>query len=331
MAGNFSSIPVLDYTLLSTGRKDEFISQLRHALINVGFLYLLHPPVDKALIDDLIAYAPRLFELPQEKKDAIRMANSPHFLGYSRLGAELTKGATDQREQYDLATDFESPWKPGDPEYLRLCGPGQEERDLPGFKATMLRYLEQVETLSYELIALIAEALGLARTGLAAFFAGPPAIQHRAKVVNASASAQGVGPHFDAGFLTLLLQASPRGAGLQVQNRAGAWVAAPPVRDTFVAATRGLARATPHRVRSPPAAAPPRYSIPFFQRIAQGVRLTEHYAAVPVNYAEYALEPSGKVELIGRVKSHPDVAERHYPDLFKQFFPDGLPAQGKAY
>jgi len=53
------------------------------------------------------------------------MANSPHFLGYSRLGAEMTKGAVDQREQFDIATPLEDRWKPGDPEYIRLWGPSQ--------------------------------------------------------------------------------------------------------------------------------------------------------------------------------------------------------------
>jgi hypothetical protein len=38
------------------------------------------------------------------------MTNSPHFLGYSRLGVERTKGAADQREQFDIATPFENRW-----------------------------------------------------------------------------------------------------------------------------------------------------------------------------------------------------------------------------
>jgi hypothetical protein len=50
-----------------------------------------------------------------------------------------------------------------------------------------------------------------------------------------------------------------------------------------------------------------------------------------VNFSEFDQEPSGKVNLIGRIKSHPDVAERHYPQLFKQFFPRGLAPQGSAY
>ena len=128
MAGNFQSIPLLDYSLLSTDRREDFVLQLRNALINVGFLYLSNPPVDKEVIDSLLKYVPRLFDIPQEKKDAIRMENSEHILGYSKLGSELTKGATDQREQFDFATDFQCKWKPGDPEYLRLDGESQVSR-----------------------------------------------------------------------------------------------------------------------------------------------------------------------------------------------------------
>ena len=131
---NFTSVPILNYALLSSpDTRAVFIEQLRHALIDVGFLYLEHPPVSDALIDQVIAYLPRVFELPQERKDALRMANSPHFLGYSRLGVEMTKGAADQREQFDIATPFECAWKPGDLEYLRLWGPSQVRLRLPCF------------------------------------------------------------------------------------------------------------------------------------------------------------------------------------------------------
>ena len=126
MASNFSSVPILDYSLTSDpARRPEFLAQLRHALINVGFLYLANPPVAREDIDAVIAYAPRLFNLPQDAKDRIRMTNSEHFLGYSKLGTEITKGQTDQREQYDFATPYETRWKPGEPEYLRLWGPSQ--------------------------------------------------------------------------------------------------------------------------------------------------------------------------------------------------------------
>jgi len=241
VADNFTSIPILNYGLLSSpDTHPVFIKQLQHALINIGFLYLEHPPVSNALIDDVIAYLPRVFALPQERKDALRMANSPHFLGYSRLGVERTKGTADQREQFDIATPFECVWRPGEPEYLRLWGPSQwpEEEDVPGFKKTYLRYLDEVEKLSHEFVRLVAEALGLLPDGLAQFYDARERMQHRSKIVkyptrDEVASEQGVGPHFDAGFLTFLLQASDH-AGLQVQNLSGEWIDVPPRPYTFV-------------------------------------------------------------------------------------------------
>ena len=123
MASNFSSVPILDWSLATNPEsKQEFILQLRHALINVGFLYLSNPPVAREDIDAVIDYAPKLFDLPQGAKEEIRMANSQHFFGYSKLGAELTKGKTDQREQFDFATPYDNQWQPGDPEYLKLWG-----------------------------------------------------------------------------------------------------------------------------------------------------------------------------------------------------------------
>lgn len=66
-----------------------------------------------------------------------------------------------------------------------------------------------------------------------------------------------------------------------------------------------------------------------------------------INLAEYDREPSGQAVLVARVKcvsslhyavlccnllcvfddfrTHPQVAERHYPELFEKYFPEGLP------
>ena len=132
MTANFSSIPVLDFSLTNDqAHKPEFIDQLRHALINVGFLYLKNHTVPQEVIDDLIGYVPRLFDLPQEAKNKILMANSPHFLGYSKLCGEFTRGKADYREQFEFATPHQTRWRPGAPEYLRLWGPCQVCDHLP--------------------------------------------------------------------------------------------------------------------------------------------------------------------------------------------------------
>lgn len=90
-----------------------------------SFFYLANTPVPKSTIDSLISYIPRLFALPQEEKDRIAMRNNQSFLGYTRFGAEFTKGVTDLREQFDFASPYVSKWAPGKPDYLRLWGPSQ--------------------------------------------------------------------------------------------------------------------------------------------------------------------------------------------------------------
>jgi isopenicillin N synthase-like dioxygenase len=79
----------------------------------------------QALIEKVAHYAPELFSLPQAIKDRLTMRNSAAFFGYTRFGTEITKGAIDQREQFDFAEDFENEWSPGKEEYLRMWGNAQ--------------------------------------------------------------------------------------------------------------------------------------------------------------------------------------------------------------
>ena len=126
MTTNFSSIPILDFSLArDPAAKPQFLEELRNALTNVGFYYLKNHTIPKEDIDAIVSYVPRFFDLPEEEKERLRMVHSPHFFGYSRFGAELTKGKVDQREQFDFGTSVVSHWKAGDPEYLKLWGPSQ--------------------------------------------------------------------------------------------------------------------------------------------------------------------------------------------------------------
>ena len=126
MATNFSSIPVVDYSLASSPEtKPQLLAALRNAVTNVGFFYLANHSIPREDIDAVTAYCPRFFELPQDEKERIRMVHNAHFFGYSRLGAELTKGKVDQREQFDYGTSSAPRWKEGDPDFMRLWGPSQ--------------------------------------------------------------------------------------------------------------------------------------------------------------------------------------------------------------
>ncbi|RPB25227.1 Clavaminate synthase-like protein [Terfezia boudieri ATCC MYA-4762] len=291
MSSSFQSVPVLDYSLsLSSDTKPGFLEQLQYALLEVGFLYIKNTNIDDELIQKVISLGKAFFDLPEEEKLRLEMKNSPHFLGYSRLGNEITKHKTDWREQIDLATELPAP-EPTEPRYRLLRGPNQwpSESLLPGFRDTYTTYMNQMTDLSTRFVSLIAEAIGLPPNAFDKFFWQDPKRrkQDKLKIVKypdvatlpsgsgSGTETQGVGPHKDSMLSSYLLQATNH-RGLQVQNVAGEWIECPPIPGTFVVAigqgleamTGGVCVATTHRVLSPPAGSGARFSIPFFQGVS---------------------------------------------------------------
>ncbi|CAI6339666.1 unnamed protein product [Periconia digitata] len=153
---------------------------------------------------------------------------------------------------------------------------------------------------------------------------------------------QGVGPHKDSMLTSYLLQASDQ-PGLQAQNARGEWVDCKPIKGTLVVAigqgmealTNGVCASTTHRVLSPRKGEGARYSVPFFQ----GVSYDAQFEAMDVPEAVLKLRDEarkarkddveftfvkgkwghlGEATLMNRVKSHPDVGEKWYPELLAQ-------------
>lgn len=183
----------------------------------------------------------------------------------------------------------------------------------------------------------------------------------------AGTEGQGVGPHKDSMLSSYLLQASDH-RGLQVLNSKGVWVDAPPVDGTFVVAigqgleamTSGVCVSTTHRVLSPAAGTGARYSVPFFQGVSydaafESMEVPQHVFDLKNEYLRKEREKGGedevggaegeKVEftfkkeqferlgqatLMNRVKSHPDVGEKWYPDLLEEWKRRGV-VVGTAY
>ncbi|KAJ5227700.1 hypothetical protein N7489_008408 [Penicillium chrysogenum] len=239
MDSSFTSVPILDFSQVLSS-KPAFLASLREAL-NVGFFYLQNAPISVQTQEQFIEKALALFELPLEKKLEIEMVNSPHFLGYSRLGAEITALKPDYREQFDLATELPAPG-PNEPLYRNVVGPNQwpDETAIPGFREAFDAYLSEVSSLAELFPGLIAEALDLPSTAFDQVFDTPQ--QHKLKLIkyppppgtsNEESGFQGVGPHKDSGFLTFLLQGTPH-HGLEVQNKTGTWIPAPPLPGTLV-------------------------------------------------------------------------------------------------
>ncbi|KZS92251.1 Clavaminate synthase-like protein [Sistotremastrum niveocremeum HHB9708] len=363
MPASFQSIPVLDYSLALGPEKPVFLSQLRHALMNVGFLYLTNTSVPNSLVDQVREMSPKFFDLSQEKKDALGMVHSPHFMGYSRFATQMTKGIVDQREQFEFCVPYECRWKEGDPLYMRVWGPCQwpAEEDVPNFQHVFTEYGLAISRLSTHFLELICESVGLAPNALDPFLKDTVEPCHRGKIakypdtVPGSDSDNGVAPHFDPDFLTFLMQVTDQ-PGLQVQNQDGDWIPAPPIPYSWVVnigralntVTKNVVLATSHKALLPPPGTGARYSIPFLQGLNPHIRLSDYELDFPpeiialrdardgnnidsANYAEFETSCAGEANLVGRVKTHPEVAERFYPEYFAKYFPNGMPVQASAY
>lgn len=335
-------LPVLDLRGLETssGR-----AQLRQVTHEVGFFYLTGHGVPQELVDEVLAVARRFFALPMADKMAIEMVGSPHFRGYTRLGGELTEGRTDWREQIDIGPDL--PAVPGAgtgsiPAYLNLQGPNRWPPALPELRAVIERWDAALSAVGLRLLRQWALSLGAPGDVFDAAFGDHPATL--IKVVRypgrhgdvpaggASGSAddsagrsQGVGAHKDAGVLTLLL-VDPESRGLQVEDRDGTWIDAPPVPGAFIVnigellevATGGYLRATRHRVLALPGAAE-RISVPYFfnpalDAVVPQLPLPPALAAqargVTVDPNNPLFHTYGENSWKSRVRAHPDVAAR---------------------
>ena len=328
-----AGLPILDIGRFDRGGEDRlaFLTELRAAARGPGFFYLTGHGIAPDLIASLRRLAKQFFALPEADKLAIAMVNSPHFRGYNRAGLEHTRGKPDWREQIDIGPERQvARSEPGAPAWTRLQGPNQWPEALPDLRAVVLDYQQAVTDLAIRVLRAFAAALGQAEEVFEPIYT--PEAHQLLKVIRypgrSDDDRQGVGPHKDSGFVTVLLQDEQ--AGLQVQGEDG-WIDAPPIEGTFVInigeilelASNGFLRANVHRVVSPPGAAE-RLSIAFFL----GARLD---ATVPVLdlAPELAAEAGGLTQdplnplfhdvgrnyLKGRLRSHPDVAQRHHADL----------------
>ncbi|KAI1921699.1 hypothetical protein LOZ58_004234 [Ophidiomyces ophidiicola] len=352
---SFHTIPVLDLALArDPGTKPTFLLDLRHAVLEVGFLYIKNTGIDEALVLKVIAQAKDFFNLPLEKKLEVEMKNASSFLGYSKLGNEITRLKTDWREQLDLSTPQPHPG-PAAPLYHNLLAPNQwpDPQCVPNFRPVYEEYMKQMAAISMTFVSLVAEAIGLPPNAFNRFFDQDQ--QHKLKIlkypdlqalgVDGNEEQQGVGPHKDSMLSSYLLQASHH-RGLQVQNHLGEWIDCPPIDGTFVVAigqgleavTQGVCQSTTHRVLSPAPGSGPRYSIPFFQGISydatfESMAVPEHVKAlrqeinkrngvrqddIEFTFSKGRWGHLGEATLMNRIKSHPDVGERWYPTLLQK-------------
>lgn len=66
---SFTSVPILDLALAhDPATKPEFLEQLRHALMEVGFLYLKNVGISDEMFQQVITQGKAFFDIPMEEK-----------------------------------------------------------------------------------------------------------------------------------------------------------------------------------------------------------------------------------------------------------------------
>lgn len=329
-------VPILDLLRLEQGASERktFLSDLRSAARDVGFFHLSGHGIPTAEIEQVLDAARSFFALPEADKLSIEMVRSAQFRGYTRVGGELTKGKPDWREQLDIGVEREPiPQSPGAPAWTRLQGPNQWPAALPTLRPALLSWQAKVTEVAIRLLKAFALALEQPEDAFDPIYRDEP--NHRMKIVrypgrDSTGDDQGVGAHKDGGFLTLLLQDENKGLQVEYEDR---WVDVEPLYGTLVVnigellelASNGYLRATRHRVVTPPAGVE-RISVPFF--FSARLDATISVLPLPEELAAEAKGPAsdpdnpllrdvGSNVLKSRLRSHQDVARRHYADLLE--------------
>jgi isopenicillin N synthase-like dioxygenase len=270
----FQSVPVIDVGPLFNGSEEAAratAAQIRQASVEVGFFYVRGHNVPSRLMQDMLAQARQFFARPEAEKRRIQV-NKAHR-GYVPF-AQTTLGRA-YKPDLKESLNFAYPFQPGDP-YLAagkpLIGVNQWPDDEPLLRATAEAYYDAVFELGQRVLEGFALALDLERGFFRALYRRPlvrARLIHYPPQAEATAEGQfGAAPHTDWGCITVLWQDDV--GGLQVRNRSGQWIDAPPLPDTFVINigdmlerwSNDLFVSTPHRVVN--ASGRERYSIPVF-------------------------------------------------------------------
>jgi len=271
-----TSTPLSDFTQVPVVRLGaaDATREIVAACETVGFFYVVDhgvPTRDVAAIFDAARW---FFALPQRVRDALDVATSPNYRGYVPLGTKGPGVPKREVEAFQMMLDL----GPDDPDVRAdsvMHGPNRwpNDTDAPGvaaFRATMENFYAHETRLAHWLLDLFALGLGFPAGHFRPLFTKPLTqlrLLHYPPQPR-EGNAVGVEAHTDPGFFTTLLQDSV--GGLELRNRAGKWIAAPPVPDSFVVNvgdmmqfwTGGRFVSTPHRVANRNASG--RISIPFF-------------------------------------------------------------------
>ncbi|WP_233402198.1 isopenicillin N synthase family dioxygenase [Marinomonas ostreistagni] len=305
-----NSIPVIDVSTLIDGTNVQSVAEkIGYVCENLGFLYVVNHGVSKELMDKVKSYTKLFFDLPLGEKEKLNLEQSGEsFRGYipmygENVDPEYTK---DFKECFDYALHEEK--------VSPFFGPNIMPDFIPDFKEVMETYHAEMLKLANKLIGAISVSLGLPFDYFYKLQQHPISIQrllhYPPQTGKISREEIGIGEHTDYGFLTILSQDEV--GGLQVKNRSGDWISAPPIEGSFIVNIGDLVQtysndkyiSTYHRVIN--TSGKERYSFPFFM----DMDFDAVVAPVPTcvsdsNPAKYKAYTCGEHKYRRFVESHP--------------------------
>ena len=267
-------LPIVDLTPLYEGGDDglhRVARDIGRACRDIGFFYVSHARVPKALREAVFATSRTFFAAPAATKAQVSIRHSAHNRGYVGLAVEALdpRRGADAKEAFNVGLEL----APDDPEIVagRPFRGSNLWPPLPAFRETLLAYYDALLALGRDLHRAIAVDLGLPPDYFADKLRRPLAtlrLLHYPALPSAQPGQLGAGEHTDYGNLTLL--ATDDVGGLDVRMRSGEWRSAPVVPDAFICNigdclmrwTNDAYVSTPHRVVRQAGRA--RYSVAFF-------------------------------------------------------------------
>jgi isopenicillin N synthase-like dioxygenase len=271
-------IPVIDlgpYLAGAPGAMDRAAGELRFALTEIGFYFIVNHGVPAALIREVFQEAARFHAQPLPKKLEIKL--DKHNVGYLpmkgdtlRTSVVATVTKPNLNEALFVARDLPS----DHPDVMadrRLRSANRWPSGLPGLREVIVDYCDTMERLAQKLVRLYARALDLPVEYFDLPFKEP---QYKLRMTHYPHQAGtpddefGIAPHTDTSFLTLL---APNDVpGLSIRTQSGKWIDAPAIPDAYVVNggqllqrwTNDFFLATPHRAVN--RSGGERYALAFF-------------------------------------------------------------------
>ncbi|HWK46813.1 MAG TPA: 2-oxoglutarate and iron-dependent oxygenase domain-containing protein [Stellaceae bacterium] len=269
----FDEIPIVDISgAADPKRRADLVRDVVSVAERVGFMYVVGHGVGDDTFDRVFDMSRRFFDLPESEKRKIHITRSPQYRGYLGL---LEKGDTDPTfkgnnlEAFHCAAEL-GPEHPDVTMGLPLRGPNLWPDAVEGFRDTIHTYYQRTFQVGTTLLELFAEGLDRPRDFFTRHY------RHSLAQLRLLRYAQIDDPrvellarsHCDSGVITLLSQDDT--GGLQVLNKAGQWIDAPPLKGAYIINigntlqfwTKGRFSSTNHRVAN--RGGVPRFSMPFF-------------------------------------------------------------------